>query len=122
MRLELFNQLLESMRETGSVMRGKRRAHREAWLDLSDVKTIRYELGPSEDQFARLLGVRVATMRSWQQAGAGPGGPPSSWCARPKSHPAALPDAVMASGFARPIPFGRVRVDAPALAALPRQT
>ncbi len=95
MKSELFNELLESVREAGAVMRGERKVHREARLDLPDVKAIRHELGLSEEQFARLLGVSAATIRHWQQGTRKPGGAALVLLRVAEKHPEALLDAVM---------------------------
>lgn len=96
MKPELFNELLESVREAGAVMRGERKAHRETRLALPDVKAIRHELGLSEDQFARLFGVRAATIRNWQQGKRKPAGAAFVLLRIAEKHPQALLDAVMA--------------------------
>jgi len=64
MKRELFQELLESVREAGAVMRGERGAHCERRLELPDVKAILKELRLSEAQFARLLNVRETTVRN----------------------------------------------------------
>ncbi len=96
MKPELFNELLESVREAGAVMRGERKAHRERRLALPDVRAIRKELGLSEAQFAGLLGVRATTVRNWQQGKRKPGGAAFVLLRVAEKHPEALLDAVMA--------------------------
>ena len=96
MKPELFNELLGSVREAGAVMRGERKAHRETRLDLPDVKTIRHELGLSEEQFAQLLGVRASTIRNWPQGKRKPAGAAFVLLRIAEKHPEALLDAVMA--------------------------
>ena len=63
MKTELFNELLESVREAGAVMRGEHKAHRETKLSLPNLKAIRSESGLSEEQLATLLGVPPTTVR-----------------------------------------------------------
>jgi putative transcriptional regulator len=96
MKPELFNELLESVREAGAVMRGDRKAHRETQLALPDVKAIRHELGLSEGQLARLLGVRATTIRNWQQGKRKPAGAAFVLLRIAEKHPEALLDSVMA--------------------------
>ncbi len=96
MKTELFNELLESVREAGTVMRGERKAHRETRLDLPDVKAIRQELGLSEEQFAQLVGVRATTVRNWQQGKRKPAGAAFVLLRIAEKHPEVLLDAVMA--------------------------
>ncbi len=96
MKPELFQELLASVREAGAVMRGERKAHREARLDLPDVKAIRAELHLSEEQFASLLGVRATTVRLWQLGRRKPKGAAFVLLRVAERHPEALLDAVMA--------------------------
>ena len=96
MKPELFHELLESIREAGAVMRGEREAHREMRLEMPDVKAIRKELRLSEEQFARLLGVRPATVRNWQSGKRRPGGAAFVLLRIAEKHPEAVLDAVNA--------------------------
>lgn len=96
MKTELFNELLESVREAGAVMRGHRRVHRETTLSLPDVKAIRAELKLTEEQFASLLGVRASTVRQWQSGRSKPKGAAFVLLRVAEKHPDALLDAVMA--------------------------
>jgi putative transcriptional regulator len=96
MKHELFQELLESVREAGAVMRGERKAHRERRLELPDVKAILKDLRLSEAQFARLLNVRETTVRNWQQGKRKPAGANFVLLRVAEKHPEALLDAVMA--------------------------
>ena len=96
MKTELFDELLESLREAGAVMRGERKAHRETKLSMPDVKAIRSELGLSERQLAALLGVRPTTVRNWQTGKRKPKGATFVLLRVAERHPQALLDAVMA--------------------------
>ena len=96
MKRVLFDELLEGVREAGAVMRGERQAHRESRLEMPDVKSIRRELRLSEEQFARLLGVRPATVRNWQNGKRRPGGAAFVLLRVAEKHPEALLEAVNA--------------------------
>jgi len=96
MKTELFNELLQSVREAGAVRRGERKAHRETKLTIPDVKAIRSELGVSEEQLAALLGVRPITIRNWQTGKRKPKGATFVLLRVAEKHPEALLDAEMA--------------------------
>jgi len=96
MKAKLFNELLESVREAGAVMRGERKAHRERKLAVPDVKAIRSDLGLSEEQFAALLGVRATTLRNWQTGKRKPKGAIFVLLRVAEKHPEAILDAVLA--------------------------
>ena len=96
MKAKLFNELLESVREAGAVMRGERKAHRETKLTVPDVKAIRSDLGLSEGQFAALLGVRATTLRNWQTGKRKPKGAIFVLLRVAEKHPEAILDAVLA--------------------------
>lgn len=62
-----FQELLESVREAGAIMRGEKTPSRVFTITPIDVKAIRKRLGLSQEGFARLLGVSVSTVRNWEQ-------------------------------------------------------
>lgn len=55
-----------------------------------EVPAIRKELGLSQDQFARLMGVSVATLRNWEQGRREPQGPARSLLLVASREPAAV--------------------------------
>jgi putative transcriptional regulator len=67
MRKALFDELLESVREGGAILRGERAASREFHLEDPDVRSLRESYGLSQPKFAALLGISVATLRNWEQ-------------------------------------------------------
>jgi putative transcriptional regulator len=74
MKKEIFNELLESLQQGGKIIRGKTKPSRVFRLDDPDVLEIRKHIGLSQEQFARLLGVSVATLRNWEQGRRKPDG------------------------------------------------
>ena len=52
MRTELFEELLESVREGGAILREEKAATREARFEAPDVAAIREEYGLSQAKFA----------------------------------------------------------------------
>ena len=75
MKDELFQELLQSVREMGAIRRGEAEPARVTELSIPDVKQVRLELGFSQDEFARALRVSVGTIRNWEQNRRQPTGP-----------------------------------------------
>jgi putative transcriptional regulator len=67
MRKALFDELLESVREGGAILRGEQAASREFLLEDPDVRSLRESYGLSQPKFAALLGISVGTLRNWEQ-------------------------------------------------------
>jgi putative transcriptional regulator len=74
MNQELFDELLESVKEAGQIVEGKRRASRTFVVEALDVRNIRESLNLSQFQFAALVHVSVKTLRNWEQGIRRPGG------------------------------------------------
>ncbi|MBI2926770.1 MAG: helix-turn-helix domain-containing protein [Verrucomicrobia bacterium] len=94
MKPELFEEFLESVRDGGAILRGEKRPSRSFELSQPDVGAIRAELGLSQEQFARLLGVRVATIQNWEQGRRKPRGAAFLLLLVAAKHPEAVLDAV----------------------------
>ena len=75
MKRENFEELLESVREAGRIFRGEAKPSREFSFTPEDVQSIRKKLKKSQDEFALMLGVSVATLRNWEQGRRHPHGP-----------------------------------------------
>ena len=75
MKRENFEELLGSVREAGRILRGEAKASREFVFTPEDVQSIRKKLKKSQDEFALMLGVSVATLRNWEQGRRHPHGP-----------------------------------------------
>ncbi len=58
---KLFADLKQSLKEAAAIRRG------ELETKAPDAKTIRTKVGLSQTEFARLIGVKVATLRNWEQ-------------------------------------------------------
>ena len=67
MEKQLFDELLESVREAKAIMRGERKPSRIFVYDEPDVKTIRQRFKLSQPKFADLIGISVGTLRNWEQ-------------------------------------------------------
>ena len=70
-----FDNLTASIREAGRIRRGETKASRVTEFAPVDVKAIRGRLGKSQAEFARMIGVSVATLRNWEQGRRRPEGP-----------------------------------------------
>lgn len=75
MKKEAFDELLESVREAGKILRGEAKPSREFTFTPEDVQAIRKRLKKSQDEFALMIGVSVATLRNWEQGRRQPHGP-----------------------------------------------
>jgi putative transcriptional regulator len=67
MKKELFDELLASVREGGTILKGMRRASRALRVAEPDVTVLRERYGLSQPKFAALMGISVATLRNWEQ-------------------------------------------------------
>jgi putative transcriptional regulator len=94
MRKELFEELLESVRQGGAIMRGELKPHRVFEFTEPDVRMIRKQYGLSQDKFARLIGISVATLRNWEQGRRKPKGPAQVLLRVAAKHPEAVLDVV----------------------------
>ena len=75
MRKEDFDKLTASIREAGRIRRGQLKPGRVTDVATVDVKAIRRRLGKSQSEFARMIGVSVATLQNWEQGRRSPDGP-----------------------------------------------
>jgi putative transcriptional regulator len=72
---ELFDELVESIREAGAIHRGEKLPSRVFKVEKPDIKAIRSEIGLTQVQFAALLGISVNALRNWEQGRREPEGP-----------------------------------------------
>ncbi|MEX0601494.1 MAG: helix-turn-helix domain-containing protein [Rhodothermales bacterium] len=91
---KLFDELLESIRQGGAIVRGDAAPSRTFSLDDPDVAAIRAEYGLSQDKFASLLGISVRTLQNWEQGRRQPHGPAKVLLRVASRHPKALLEAV----------------------------
>ena len=75
MRKKDFDNLVGSIREAGRIRRGEMKPSRATEFCAADVRTIRQRLGKSQSEFARMIGVSVATLQNWEQGRRRPVGP-----------------------------------------------
>jgi putative transcriptional regulator len=81
MKDDLFDELLQSVREGGAILRGETPASRAFEFPerdgVPDVAAIRERFGLSQAKFAQLMGISVGTLRNWEQGRRDPEGPAS---------------------------------------------
>jgi len=94
MREDLFEELLESVRQGGQILRGERRPSRVFTAAEPDARKIRDRYGLSQEKFARLMGISVATLRNWEQGRRSPEGPAKVLLLVAAKHPEAVLDVV----------------------------
>jgi len=91
---ELFAELLESVREGGSILRGEKEPTRRFVFETPDVKRIRTDYALSQSEFAALLGVSVKTLQNWEQGRRVPHGAARVLLRVAARHPQAVWDVV----------------------------
>ena len=91
---KLFNELAESVRQGGAILRGKAKPSRAFEIAAPDVKRIRAQYRLSQSEFAALLGISVATLRNWEQGRRAPEGPARVLLQVAAKHPDAVWDVV----------------------------
>ena len=97
MNKELFNELLESVREGGEILRGKKKASRTFNAKIPDVQKIRGSYNMTQNDFATMLGVSVDTLQNWEQGRRTPQGPARVLLQIAAKHPDVVWDVVKPS-------------------------
>ncbi len=75
MKREMFEELLDSAREAGAILRGQREHSRRVVIGASGVRAIRERTRLAQSEFAHLIGVSVKTLQNWEQDRRRPAGP-----------------------------------------------
>lgn len=75
MKKELFDELVASVKQAGAIHRGETKPSRTFVFEPEDVRKIREKLHKSQSEFARMIGVSVATLQNWEQGRRQPEGP-----------------------------------------------
>jgi len=92
MKKELFDELLQSVKQGGAIIKRTMKPARTFTFAESEVKKIREHYGLSQDKFAVLMGISTATLRNWEQGRRKPEGPARVLLQVAEKHPAALLD------------------------------
>lgn len=92
MRQDLFDQLLESVREVQETQAGRRKPATVVRLDdlVPDIIALRRRFRLSQAKFAALLGISVDTLQNWEQGRRSPQGPAKVLLRVAAAHPEAL--------------------------------
>jgi putative transcriptional regulator len=72
---DMFEQLLESVREGASILKEEASASRTFEMQRINIQQLRARYKLSQRQFASLLGISAATLRNWEQGRRTPVGP-----------------------------------------------
>jgi putative transcriptional regulator len=75
MKKQDFDNLVTSIKQAGRIRRGEDKPSRATELPNVNVKAIRQKIGKSQSEFARMIGVSVATLQNWEQGRRLPHGP-----------------------------------------------
>ena len=94
MRDDMFDELLESVRQVGAIQRGEMPAARTTRFSDEDVKQLRERMQLSQPRFAAMLGISVGTLRNWEQGRRKPEGPARALLRVAAVHPEAVLDAL----------------------------
>lgn len=94
MKNELFKELLASIKKGGAIIRGDKKPSRAFNFDQPDVQAIRYKYGLTQEKFAQMLSISVATLRNWEQGRRKPEGPAKVLLIIAAKYPKAIMDAV----------------------------
>jgi putative transcriptional regulator len=100
MKKELFDELIESVKEAGRIHRGEVAPSRQFAFAPVDIKAIRARLDKSQEEFALMIGVSVATLRNWEQGRRSPEGPARALLQVAATNPQAVVDALWRKGAA----------------------
>lgn len=88
-------ELIESLRQAAEHARGgKPPGVRLTTVELPDVKAIRRSLGMSQDEFAAVFRIPLATLKNWEQGRRQPGAPAAAYLRAIQRRPKEVMEAV----------------------------
>ena len=67
MKDEVFQELLESVKQGASILKGSMAPSRYFEVPETEVRALRERFGLSQEKFANLVGISVGTLRIWEQ-------------------------------------------------------
>ena len=91
---EMFNELLESVKQAGDIRKGKRQPSRYAMVEEPDVVAIREKYDMTQQEFSSMLGISVGTLRNWEQGRRKPQGPAKVLLKIAEKRPKAILDSL----------------------------
>jgi putative transcriptional regulator len=89
-----FDRLVASVKQAGAVRRGQLKPGRVTELQVEDVRAIRSKLAKSQEEFALMIGVSVATLQNWEQGRRRPEGPARALLRVAAKNPQAIVEAL----------------------------
>ena len=91
MRKELFEELLESVKQAKAIEKGQLKPARTFKIDpKNDIVKVRGKLGLSQSKFAVILGISTDTLQNWEQGRREPTGPAKILLKIAAKHPEVL--------------------------------
>jgi putative transcriptional regulator len=94
MKKELFDELLQSVKEAAAIEHGRAKPSRTFEVKTGDdITRVRHRLGLSQNKFARLLGISENTLQNWEQGRRKPAGPAKILLKVAARHPQAVLEA-----------------------------
>ena len=91
---KLFQELMDSVKQGGAILRGDAKPSRVFNFENPDVKAIREKYGLSQNKFAKLLGISASTLRNWEKGRRNQEGPARILLSIADKHPEAILDSV----------------------------
>lgn len=92
---EMFNELIESVKQAGDIRNGKREPSRYSTIEEPDVVAIREKYDMTQQEFSSLLGISVGTLRNWEQGRRKPQGPAKVLLKIAEKRPKAILDSLV---------------------------
>jgi len=89
-----FDRLAASVKQAGAIRRGQLKPGRVTELQAEDVRAIRRKLAKSQEEFALMIGVSVATLQNWEQGRRHPEGPARALLRVAAKNPQAIVEAL----------------------------
>ena len=89
-----FDRLVASVKQAGAIRRGQLKPGRVTELQAENVRAIRSKLAKSQEEFALMIGVSVATLQNWEQGRRRPEGPARALLRVAAKNPQAIVEAL----------------------------
>lgn len=71
---EMFNELVTSMKEAAAITKGEMQPSRSFVFSPINVKEVREKTNKNQQDFADMIGVKLGTLRNWEQGRRKPDG------------------------------------------------
>ena len=94
MKQKDFDRLVTSVKQAGAIRRGQLKPARTTEFQPEDVCKIRARLKKSQQEFALMVGVSVATLQNWEQGRRRPNGPARALLRVAAKNPQAVAEAL----------------------------